>query len=105
MRSSYLNGHNPHGWIATFDWFVSPSNFAKVLEGNYDNRTPSPPPPESAEADRQEAAAKRKRDKQASITPTDYQRWKREHPEEFRRQQERLARGELLTEDENGPGT
>ena len=24
------------GWIITFDWFVRPNNFIKVLEGNYE---------------------------------------------------------------------
>ena len=29
------------GWMITFDWFLLPSNFQKVLEGNYDNRNPA----------------------------------------------------------------
>lgn len=37
-ESNYLQGKNKHGWAITFDWFVLPSNFPKVLEGNYDNR-------------------------------------------------------------------
>lgn len=37
-ESSFLTGHNPKGWTITFDWFVLPSNFPKVLEGQYDNR-------------------------------------------------------------------
>ena len=36
--SGFLNGDNSKGWIATFDWFVRPNNFPKVLEGNYDNK-------------------------------------------------------------------
>jgi hypothetical protein len=36
--SDFLNGKNDRGFIATFDWLVSPNNFIKVLEGNYDNR-------------------------------------------------------------------
>ena len=36
-RSDFLQGHNNRGWIITFDWFIKPSNFAKVYEGNYDN--------------------------------------------------------------------
>lgn len=35
--SSFLQGTNKNGWTITFDWFISPNNFAKVLEGNYDN--------------------------------------------------------------------
>jgi len=27
-------------WSPTFDWFLKPSNFAKVIEGNYSNRVP-----------------------------------------------------------------
>lgn len=37
-QSSFLCGHNNKGWVITFDWFVLPNNFAKVFEGNYDNR-------------------------------------------------------------------
>ena len=37
-RSDFLRGQNKSGWIITFDWFVKPTNFLKVLEGNYDNR-------------------------------------------------------------------
>lgn len=37
-KSSYLNGGGSSGWIATFDWFVKPNNFLKVLEGNYEDR-------------------------------------------------------------------
>ncbi|EEK17405.1 hypothetical protein PORUE0001_1947, partial [Porphyromonas uenonis 60-3] len=35
VSSEMLNGQNARGWHATFDWFVKPSNFAKVLENNY----------------------------------------------------------------------
>jgi len=36
--SDFLQGKNNKGWTVTFDWFVLPNNFPKVLEGNYDNR-------------------------------------------------------------------
>lgn len=36
--SQFLHGNNKDGWTMTFDWFVKPSNFIKVLEHNYDNR-------------------------------------------------------------------
>lgn len=36
--SDFLQGRNNKGWVITFDWFVLPNNFLKVLEGNYDNR-------------------------------------------------------------------
>ena len=26
-------------WHATFDWIMKPSNFAKIIEGNYANKT------------------------------------------------------------------
>lgn len=36
--SDFLQGkHTGKPWQITFDWFVLPSNFPKVLEGNYDN--------------------------------------------------------------------
>lgn len=33
--SDFLKGKNDKGWIITFDWFIKPNNFIKVLEGNY----------------------------------------------------------------------
>ena len=36
--SSFLQGNNARGWVITFDWFIKPNNFPKVLEGNYDER-------------------------------------------------------------------
>ena len=35
VSSEMLNGRNPRGWHATFDWFIQSSNFTKVLENNY----------------------------------------------------------------------
>lgn len=34
-NSTFLNGNNSKGWIITFDWFIKPNNFPKVLDGNY----------------------------------------------------------------------
>lgn len=34
-NSDFLQGKNSRGWKITFDWFILPSNFPKVLEGNY----------------------------------------------------------------------
>lgn len=34
-QSDFLRGENKNGWMITFDWFVRPNNFLKVLEGNY----------------------------------------------------------------------
>jgi len=36
-KSDFLQGKNQKGWVITFDWFVLPNNFPKVLEGNYSN--------------------------------------------------------------------
>ena len=37
MASDFMNGKNGKGWIASFDWIMCPTNFPKVLEGNYTN--------------------------------------------------------------------
>lgn len=36
--SRFLMGENKRGWQITFDWFIRPNNFPKVLDGNYDDR-------------------------------------------------------------------
>lgn len=36
--SAFLNGQNNRGFTATFDWVVKPTNFQKVLDGNYNDR-------------------------------------------------------------------
>jgi len=36
--SDFLKGKNARNWSATFDWLISDSNMAKVLDGNYVNR-------------------------------------------------------------------
>lgn len=35
QESTFLKGQNKKSWTITFDWFVKPNNFIKVLEGNY----------------------------------------------------------------------
>ena len=35
QESAFLKGQNKKSWTITFDWFVKPNNFIKVLEGNY----------------------------------------------------------------------
>jgi len=45
-QSSFLKGQNPRGWVITFDWFLRPNNFLKVLEGNYNDK------PKVVESDR-----------------------------------------------------
>lgn len=37
-ESEFLQGVNDRGWVITFDWFVLPANFPKVLDGNYAKR-------------------------------------------------------------------
>ena len=34
-NSPWLLGQNNRGWTITFEWFVKPNNFTKVLEGQY----------------------------------------------------------------------
>lgn len=38
-ESSFLNGENENGWVASFDWIFKASNFIKILEDNYKNRS------------------------------------------------------------------
>ena len=33
--SPWLLGQNKDGWMITLDWFVCPTNFQKVFDGNY----------------------------------------------------------------------
>lgn len=40
-KSDFLQGNNKKSWTITFDWFVRPNNFPKVLEGNYNNNSVS----------------------------------------------------------------
>ncbi len=39
--STFLKGGNSNNWSATFDWLIKDANMAKVLDGNYDNRSAS----------------------------------------------------------------
>ena len=49
-NSRFLKGY-VSTWNATFDWFVKPSNFVKVLEGTYDDKTKQEPEKEESIAD------------------------------------------------------
>jgi len=40
--SDFLRGQNRNNFIMTFDWMIKPTNFPKVLEGNYDNPQTTP---------------------------------------------------------------
>ena len=57
MASDFMNGKNGKGWVASFDWMMCPSNFPKVLEGNYDNEQPAGSQQPQAEAKAQDPAA------------------------------------------------
>ena len=35
--SNFLKGQNKTGFSATFDWMIRPTNFQKIIEGNYNN--------------------------------------------------------------------
>ena len=42
MASDFMNGNNKKGWVSKFDWiFGNEQNFAKVLEGNFNNTEPA----------------------------------------------------------------
>lgn len=58
MASDFMNGNNKHGWLGKFDWiFGNEQNFAKVLEGNFNNEPAASQQPQSAEARAQDPAA------------------------------------------------
>ena len=38
LNSDFLKGQNKNGWRASFDWLIKPTNFEKVISGNYDNK-------------------------------------------------------------------
>lgn len=42
-RSTFLQGQNSRAWMITFDWFLNPGNFVKVLEGNYLDKSGNKP--------------------------------------------------------------
>lgn len=42
MASDFMNGNNKRVWVGKFDWiFGNEQNFAKVLEGNFNNEPPA----------------------------------------------------------------
>lgn len=38
-ESDFLKGKNDRNWSANFDWIIKDTNLAKVLDGNYKNKT------------------------------------------------------------------
>lgn len=47
--SSFLKGANNRNWQANFDWLIKDSNFAKVLDGNYDDKKQTQQPKAKSE--------------------------------------------------------
>lgn len=37
--SDFLKGKNDRNWQANFDWIIKDANIAKILDGNYDNKS------------------------------------------------------------------
>ena len=59
MASDFMNGKNGKGWVASFDWMMCPTNFPKVLEGNYDNEQPAGNQPKAADNAQDPSATER----------------------------------------------
>lgn len=58
MASDFMNGNNKHGWLGKFDWiFGNEQNFAKVLEGNFNNEPAASQQPQSAAVKAHDPAA------------------------------------------------
>ncbi len=58
MASDFMNGNNKHGWLGKFDWiFGNEQNFAKVLEGNFNNEPATSQQPQSAAVKAQDPSA------------------------------------------------
>lgn len=58
MASDFMNGNNKHGGLGKFDWiFGNEQNFAKVLEGNFNNEPATSQQPQSAAVKAQDPAA------------------------------------------------
>lgn len=58
MASDFMNGNNKHSWLGKFDWiFGNEQNFAKVLEGNFNNEPATSQQPQSAAVKAQDPAA------------------------------------------------
>ena len=84
MASDFMNGKNGKGWVASFDWMMCPSNFPKVLEGNYDNEQP---------AGNQQQAAAKAQDPSATARPSigeRYEQAKHQQPSRQQSQDERF---------------
>ena len=38
IKSDFMKGQSGKNFTATFDWIIRPTNFEKILSGNYDNK-------------------------------------------------------------------
>lgn len=84
MSSDFMNGKNGKGWVASFDWMMCPSNFPKVLEGNYDNEQP---------AGSQQPAAAKAQDPSATARPSigeRYEQAKHQQPASQQKQDDKF---------------
>ena len=50
QASDFLTGNNQRKWKANFDWLINETNFAKVLDGNYDDKHRNGSDPEQGES-------------------------------------------------------
>ncbi|MGL1921968.1 MAG: helix-turn-helix domain-containing protein [Hyphomicrobiales bacterium] len=46
-RSPHLLGKNDRNWKASFDWIINPTNFEKIVNGNYEQDRPNEKPTEA----------------------------------------------------------
>lgn len=60
-QSEFLLGHNNRNWSCDFDWIFKPTNFIKILEGNYNGKRLSK---------NQQDSEQRKRDSVLAIATT-----------------------------------
>lgn len=42
LNSDFLTGNNDRNWKCDFDWIFKPTNYTKILEGNYNKKLSSP---------------------------------------------------------------
>lgn len=71
VASDFLNGKNRRGWIASFDWFVKPTNFQKIIDGNYDNKKMQIFRPTTLRAERREQHQQRDAERAAHDAEVD----------------------------------
>lgn len=71
VASDFLNGKNQRGWIATFDWCILPTNFQKIIDGNYDNKDVKAFRPTTLRAERREQHQQRDAERAAHDAEVD----------------------------------